>query len=342
MSTPAKAFRLTLPEAIAGRLDVFDELKGLAIILIILYHAGGVLTWGNHLHGDLGVDIFVILSGAGLTLGRKAASAREFFHRRLVRVIPAYWIVLTVYLISHRLILGRVFSSQNILLHYLGVHAWFGDAYAMEINDSFWFITFILSVYVFYWFTRDLVDKPDKFLLVGAIAVTVPTLILFFLGQAAVFGHLGLRLPGFLVGVLLGRLLRDGTLEIPLSAALGCAVLILLYIPYTQGIQFGTVITGIALIVGYALFARSLLSAGITKTLKFLGDRSLEIFLIHQPLLRDYNVYACNHLLGTEFPSPFALVVGMAVSVAVTILLSTELHGFLAKLPFLSSEKAKP
>ena len=57
--------KLELPAPVTGRLAVLDELKGLAIILVILYHAGGVLVWSNDFHGDVGVDIFVILSGIG-------------------------------------------------------------------------------------------------------------------------------------------------------------------------------------------------------------------------------------------------------------------------------------
>ena len=60
--------RLELPAPVTGRIKVLDELKGVAIILVILYHVGGVLSWANGPHGEAGVDMFVILSGIGLTL----------------------------------------------------------------------------------------------------------------------------------------------------------------------------------------------------------------------------------------------------------------------------------
>ena len=41
---------LRLKSPYSGRLQILDELKGLAIILIVLYHAGGVLDWTNTLH----------------------------------------------------------------------------------------------------------------------------------------------------------------------------------------------------------------------------------------------------------------------------------------------------
>ena len=89
---------LQLPAPAQKRLPVLDELKGLAIILIVLYHAGGVLVWQNLLHGDVGVDMFVIISGIGLTLGGSYTNAQSFLLRRFSRILPAYWVALAFYL----------------------------------------------------------------------------------------------------------------------------------------------------------------------------------------------------------------------------------------------------
>lgn len=82
--------KVELPAPVSGRLPVLDELKGLALTLVVLYHAGGALVWNNYLHGDLGVDMFVILSGLGLSLGARAEGAATFFTRRLSRLIRDY------------------------------------------------------------------------------------------------------------------------------------------------------------------------------------------------------------------------------------------------------------
>ena len=35
------------------RLELVDELKGFAMVLVLLYHIGGVLGWENWLHGEI-------------------------------------------------------------------------------------------------------------------------------------------------------------------------------------------------------------------------------------------------------------------------------------------------
>src|SRR4051794_28701981 len=108
MASPS--FSLSLPAPLTGRQSWLDELKGLAILLIVLYHAGGVLGWDNRLHGDVGVDMFVVLSGVGLALGSTFTTAREFFAKRLLRLMPAYWVALTLFLLLNTYFLQKQYT----------------------------------------------------------------------------------------------------------------------------------------------------------------------------------------------------------------------------------------
>lgn len=318
-----------------GRIAAFDELKGLAILLVVLYHAGGVLVWRNFLHGDLGVDIFVILSGAGLALsGHRDEPAGEFLFRRLRRIAPAYWLVLGAYAIANYFVLERPTSPLDLGLHVLGLHGWFGDAVGLSVNESFWFITLIVSLYLLYLWLRRL-RSSESLLLAGALVSVAVSFAFFFTGQSAMFAHLGLRLPGFVLGLLLGRLLRVGQLSLGLNATLGAALFVLVYVPYTQGIVFHTAAAGLALVAAYSLWLRPALPAGTAptqRTLSFLGAHSLEIFLIHQPLLRDYNTILQIRWFHVAQPTPTSLAFGMVVALAVTLFISVELKRVLDRL----------
>jgi peptidoglycan/LPS O-acetylase OafA/YrhL len=321
--------RLGLPAPVTGRIGALDELKGLAIILVVLYHAGGVLGLADTLHLEVGVDIFVILSGVGLTLGAGGEGAGRFILRRFWRIYPTYWIALTAFIAAGAYLRGDHVTAADAALHYLGIHAWFGDAHAMSINDSFWFITLIVSLYLLYVPLRRLSGRPDRLLLAGSLISLVAILAYFHWGQAAVFSHLALRLPGFFAGLLIGTLLRTGSLVLPLSPALAGALFILFYVTYAQGIVIMSFLIGLVVMSAYAFLARPLLGPAVLADLRFLGDRSLGIFLIHQPLIREYNVYVLNRFFPGAVANPWALAAGMAVGIVLTVLIASGLHSFL-------------
>jgi peptidoglycan/LPS O-acetylase OafA/YrhL len=251
--------RLSLPAPASGRIAALDELKGVAILLVVLYHAGGVLGLSDRLHLEVGVDIFVILSGIGLSLSSSEEGAGRFLLRRFLRIYPTYWIALTACLAAGAFLLGNRYSAADVVLHYLGIHAWFGDAYAMSISDSFWFITLIVSLYVAYVPLRRLAGRADLLLLAGSILSLVPILVYFYWGQSAVFSHLALRIPGFFLGLLIGTLLKKGTLTIPMSPAAAGSLVILFYVTYVQGITIVSFAIGLVVMAGYVLVARPLL-----------------------------------------------------------------------------------
>jgi peptidoglycan/LPS O-acetylase OafA/YrhL len=326
--------RLSLPAPATGRVAALDELKGVAIILVVLYHAGGVLGWNNAFHGELGVDIFVILSGMGLALGAANLGTWRYLCRRFWRIYPAYWAALALFLAADACLRGTTFAASDIALHILGIHGWFGDAYAMGINDSFWYITLIVSLYLVYLPLRGLLGRPDRLLLAGALISFILAVVHLRANRPVGFAHLSLRLPGFFVGILAGRLMKEGHLEINLSGALGAALLVVFYAPFTQGFLFSPVWVACALMAAYAFLVRPVLPAAALGTLRYLGDRSLEIFLIHQPLIREYNVYVLQRYLPHVALTPWTLTAGMAAGLALALALSTGLHGLLGRLPY--------
>lgn len=329
-------FTLTNPSGpAAGRIPLLDELKGVAILLVIIYHAGGVLGWRNLLHADLGVDMFVILSGVGLALSRPDQQGPgAFLVRRLSRLLPAYWLALAAFATANYFVLGRPVAPFDLATHVLCIHGWFGDALGLSINDSFWFMTLIVALYVLYALLRKIESTGLLLLIVAAVSVAV-SLAFFFTGQSGMFSHLGLRLPGFAVGILLGRFLRDGRLEVDVGVAFGAALLLFVYVPYTQGVMFHTVPGGLALLAAYACLLHPVLRASAggkcRSALQFLGVHSLEIFLLHQPLIRDYNIIAQVRWFGVTTHTPGTLIVGMVVAFAVTLVIAVELRRLLQR-----------
>ncbi len=325
------SLRLALPAPVAGHVGALDELKGVAILMIVFYHVGGVLGFSADPHGEIGVDIFVIVSGIGLALAPGTPGAFRFLRRRFQRIYPAYWIVLSAFLAIDALVLDRHYSTGDIVLHYLGIHGWFGDRLALSINDSFWFITLIVALYVLFVVLRRFLGRPDLLLLWGFLVSVALAIYHFRVQRLMGFDHISLRIPGFFFGLVTGRLLREGRLDVPLSAALGAAAVLLFYAPFTQNFFFVSPWVGAGLMAGYVFLVRPSLGPGLRGMLAFLGVRSLELFLLHQPLIRDYNLWAQHRLFPHSTPTHLSVVVGILVGLAVAIVLSDRLHALLAK-----------
>ena len=86
-----------------------DAVRAIAILGVVLCHASvsaiGQRWWGRLAwQGQIGVDIFFTLSGfllyrpylAARAAGRPVPAARRFLRRRVLRIVPMYWLALTV------------------------------------------------------------------------------------------------------------------------------------------------------------------------------------------------------------------------------------------------------
>lgn len=72
-------------------LSLLDFCKGLAIILVVLFHYSK--TW----FGWQGVHLFIVLSGFGLTYSclkkNETISWKHWYIRRAERILPVYWLL---------------------------------------------------------------------------------------------------------------------------------------------------------------------------------------------------------------------------------------------------------
>lgn len=74
-------------------------LRGLAALSIVFYHTNYIV--GDLRHTDFqGVHIFFVISGFIMTyIAQSTVSARDFLFRRLVRVVPLYWLAVVFWVL---------------------------------------------------------------------------------------------------------------------------------------------------------------------------------------------------------------------------------------------------
>jgi len=111
-----------------------DVLRGVAVLMVFLYHA---LYWSNvvtssrignliikaSVIGWLGVNLFFVLSGfliSGILLDTKGhpSYSRRFYLRRVVRILPAYFVTIVVLLAFHSLTFGSTIVALLFLANY--------------------------------------------------------------------------------------------------------------------------------------------------------------------------------------------------------------------------------
>ncbi len=98
--------------AAPGHLSNIQILRGVAAVMVLVYHIGNEFTdrcFPGHFPdvgmGSAGVDIFFVVSGfimvhsTAAAFGAPGASAL-FLARRLVRLVPLYWLVTTVFALA--------------------------------------------------------------------------------------------------------------------------------------------------------------------------------------------------------------------------------------------------
>jgi peptidoglycan/LPS O-acetylase OafA/YrhL len=100
-----------VPVAVANRFPGYDGLRAIAALTVFVFHISNAdLRPLQHWYGryllllNIGVPIFFVISGfllyrpfvAARFEGRSRPTAREFLRRRALRILPAFWVALTV------------------------------------------------------------------------------------------------------------------------------------------------------------------------------------------------------------------------------------------------------
>ena len=140
----------------------FDGLRAIAAISVLLLHtafaSGFTLrsTFGTYTSRfEIGVSVFFLISGFLLyrpfavshLAGRASPNTRRFWERRLLRIVPAYWLALTVLTyVFHLVSLGNGWGE--VAIHYFFLQIYFPKAVFFGIPQA-WSICTEMSFYLF-------------------------------------------------------------------------------------------------------------------------------------------------------------------------------------------------
>ena len=348
------------------RQPALDLLRAMAIIIVVIYHAGIMgfpLPARVHRWGWIGVDLFFVLSGyliGGQLLAELARNNRlhlpRFYARRALRILPAYFVILTIYFLLSswreypdmaQPLWKFLFSLQNIALH--GGTA-FSHAWSLAVEDQFYLaLPFILLIV--FWRPRAAIILSCVILLGGIalrafLAAQNPSVdggVSFRGFQAWIYYPTWTRLDPLVFGVMIAaiekfrprlwqRLTNSATwLWLPALALIIYALWLGEgdYINFTAcAWQFPLLATGMAALLICALSSRLPLRRVAIPGAAFVASIAYSAYLVQKLVIHGLAEFCTAHDLDTK-SAPALITVELCVYATATILFFTVERPFL-------------
>ena len=311
-----------------------SELMGFACLWVMLHH--NYIHWPDSMellrrfanYGNLGVDLFLLLSGVGLYYAwQKKPKLGDFYARRFVRLIVPYVLFAVPYWVWRDLHLGQgsfFLDVTQLSLPLKGV-------------ITTWYVPAIALFYLCYPLIARILFSGDRWTrcVVLCGVVMLGCLGLYYLDNP-IYDNCEIALTRaviFLVGCALGKSVRDGEPIEGHQVALSVLWILLNDIfrrhvsPGDVWIRFSYVplALSVTLVLLWAL-ERLERFGGLRKLLRFFGERSLELYLTHV-LIR--NVF--YHYIPVKQWDRWGILT-YAVILALSLAVSTALHRVISKL----------
>ncbi|WP_243716881.1 acyltransferase family protein [Actinomadura darangshiensis] len=227
------------PPPISGHQDTLDGVRALAALAVLVFHVAstaGSITNPDGVRwlfngGQVGVPIFFTLSGlllyrpwaATVLDGRSAPRAARYLRRRVFRIMPAYWAVIVVFMVTagrdHIGDLGTWASLLTVTQTYLPDPWWSSELGPAELGQLWslvievaWYVTLPVTAAVLAWYARRArthdVGVRAKRLLIGIAvygSLSFPWTALMFVPERN--SQMGLWLPRYFAWFAIGMAL---------------------------------------------------------------------------------------------------------------------------------------
>jgi len=311
-----------------GRRPALDGLRGFAILLVLMSHAG---SWSADARdfamvGNAGVTLFFTLSGfliTALLIEERQRTRRvdltAFYGRRVRRLLPAFLVFLPLagapLVVQHRWpdLVGVVFYVGNWIRAAGGVpllglsHTW-----SLSIEEQFYLVWPIAFLFSARW------RRGPVVVAVAGVAASLAATVVLFLHGASV-DRLYFGTDTRAVALLAGCLLAFAAPHLPELRSravvyLGCGVLAGSALAVTRETRLEdalapTLVAALSVVLIWG--ATSHTSGPLTRpAARYLGVRSYGLYLWHYPVLLLFYAGLGNHLDVTVM----ALVVAVGVT----------------------------
>jgi peptidoglycan/LPS O-acetylase OafA/YrhL len=281
--------------------NVSQELKGVAILLVVISHIGYFLASDTRflfplsIAAGVGVNMFLLLSGYGLTISSSKSNdgILQNYRRRLGKLYVPMWISVLIFVILDFFLIKKSYSWQylfNTAIGYFPGLNLYGD-----LNSPLWYFTLI----IFYYLILPLVFFK-KYPWISAIIIYLASYLIVSDPPSLITGvaHMyKIHLIAFPLGIILAWLLgKTWTINLidKIKSSSNWLIRILLVLVASAIAIYTAVHSNIGLGIKEELTSiitvLSLLLVFIIKkisfrTLYWIGFFSYEIYLLHWPIM---------------------------------------------------------
>ena len=302
-------------------------LRAIAAISVLCFHVSE--TYGLEFKtGASGVDIFFVISGfiMWVTTEGKPVGPQKFMLRRLIRIVPLYWIATAATFLVAVLKPQFFFNSNSSIGNLIGSLFFLPiikDEALHPVVEQGWTLSYEIFFYLIFSISLLLPEFRRFWFLMAALVTVVIAHYLLPSGYARVFTEPVIL--EFAAGVVIGRLWKQG-FRLSFRAAIGLMiagfVLLLasdLMAHFDRAVRWG--VPAVLLLSG-AVFAER--ERGVPKLafLHFLGDASYSIYIWH--VLTGIMVMALLLRLGVPYAVQPAFVALGSLAFAIVCYLYIE------------------
>ena len=279
-----------------------NELFGLSILWIVLFHIylnirltgfpGAPYLSRVLYRGNIGVDIFLFLSGIGLSRSMRVNSIRTFYKHRFNRVVPPYLLVA----IPFFLWLNIIRDSGGIgefLLNLSTINYWITTGGYYPI----WYVSFILVLYLLFpWLYR----WDEKSSHISTVCIIFLSVVIEY--WMCIKGYLPFktseralsRIPVFMIGLLSASYILSGSKiqqwKVLTAFLSGICLFTLISLKHVHlhliAVRYLYCPIGVAIIISYAYFRKKVNLNRVWKALAWIGNISFELYVVHVVLIR--------------------------------------------------------